>query len=131
VGIYLIETLVALAAVAALCVLVLYGARRLGVGRPVGPIELLGRLPLEARRSIYLVRVVDQVLIIGASESGLRKLGELPRSALVDGEPAQAVPRFAEVLSAALGRRPPSAAAGERADVIRPAGGGEPPQGPA
>jgi flagellar protein FliO/FliZ len=127
VGVYFIETLVALTAVVALSVLVLYGARRLGVGRPVGPIELLGRLPLEARRSIYLVRVVDQVLIIGASEAGLRKLGELPRSALVDGEPRESVPRFAEVLSAALGRSRPADASrvdaaqtSERADAVRP-----------
>jgi flagellar protein FliO/FliZ len=121
VGVYFVETIVALTAVLALCVLVLYGARRLGVGRPVGPIELLGRLPLEARRSIYLVRVVDQVLIIGASEAGLRKLGELPRSALTDGDVAQSVPRFAEVLSAALGRsKPPASTPTERAEAERP-----------
>jgi flagellar protein FliO/FliZ len=133
VGVYLIETFVALAAVVVLSVIVLYGARRLGVGRPVGPIELLGRLPLEARRSIYLVRVVDQVLIIGASESGLRKLGELPRSALADGESAQAAPRFAEVLSAALGRRSVSAAAAppadERPESVRPQSSGDAPRG--
>jgi flagellar protein FliO/FliZ len=132
VGVYFIETLVALTAVVALCVLVLYGARRLGVGRPVGPIELLGRLPLEARRSIYLVRVVDQVLIIGASEAGLRKLGELPRSALVDGDPVQGVTRFTEVLSAALGRRQASTAAAspaapERTAAVRSDDAGAPP----
>lgn len=120
VGVYMVETIVALTAVLALCVLVLYGARRLGVGRPVGPIELLGRLPLEARRSIYLVRVVDQVLIIGASEAGLRKLGELPRSALANGDVVQSVPRFAEVLSAALGRAKPASAPAERAEGVRP-----------
>ena len=43
--------------------------------------ELLARLPLEARRSVYVVRVLDQVLILGASEAGLTKLGELPESA--------------------------------------------------
>lgn len=120
-GVYFVETIVALTAVLALCVLVLYGARRMGVGRPVGPIELLGRLPLEARRSIYLVRVVDQVLIIGASEAGLHKLGELPRSALANGDVAQSVPRFAEVLSAALGRAKPASAPAERVEAERPA----------
>ncbi len=128
VGVYLVETIVALTAVVALCVLVLYGARRLGVGRPVGPIELLGRLPLEGRRSIYLVRVVDQVLIIGASEAGLRKLGELPSSALARGDVAQSVPRFAEVLSAALGRAKPVNAPTERAEAARPEAN-EPPGG--
>lgn len=131
VGVYFVETIVALTAVLALCVLVLYGARRLGVGRPVGPIELLGRLPLEARRSIYLVRVVDQVLIIGASEAGLRKLGELPRSALESGDVAASVPRFAEVLSSALGRGKGVSTPAERAGAAHPeaAAAKEPPGG--
>jgi flagellar biogenesis protein FliO len=133
VGVYFVETIVALTAVLALCVLVLYGARRLGVGRPVGPIELLGRLPLEARRAIYLVRVVDQVLIIGSSEAGLRKLGELPRSALDAGDVARSVPRFAEVLSSALGRGKPASAPADGAEAVRPEAAGsavkEPPGG--
>jgi flagellar biogenesis protein FliO len=41
-------------------------------------VELLARLPLETRRSVYVVRVLDRVLIIGASEAGLVKLGEVP-----------------------------------------------------
>ena len=75
---YIVQTLVTLLAVCAVALLVLYGARRLGIGRPRGPIELVGLLPLEARRSIYLVKVVDQILVVGASEAGFTKLGELP-----------------------------------------------------
>ena len=61
----------------ALALVVLWGARRLGVGRPSGPIELCGHLPLDARRSIYLVRVGAQVFIVGVGEGGFTKLGEL------------------------------------------------------
>ena len=75
---YVIESIGLLAVVAALAVLVSYAARRAGLGRALGPVELLARLPLETRRSVYVVRVVDRVLIIGASEAGLVKLGEVP-----------------------------------------------------
>ena len=74
---YVIETVVTLLAVIALAVLVLYGARRLGVGKSAGPISLVGRLPLEGRRVIYLVRVGEKVFVIGGSETGLAKLGEI------------------------------------------------------
>jgi flagellar protein FliO/FliZ len=74
---YLIETFVTLAGVCALAFVVLWGARRLGVGRPSGPIELCGHLPLDARRSIYLVRVGEQVFLVGVGEGGFTKLGEL------------------------------------------------------
>lgn len=74
---YLIETFVTLLGVSALAVVVLWGARRLGVGRPSGPIELCGHLPLDARRAIYLVKVGEQVFIVGVSEGGFTKLGEI------------------------------------------------------
>ncbi len=74
---YLIETFVTLLGVCALAVAVLWGARRLGVGRPSGPIELCGHLPLDARRAIYLVKVGEQVFIVGVSEGGFTKLGEI------------------------------------------------------
>ncbi len=74
---YVLETLVTVGAISALAVLVLYGARRVGVGRPSGPLSLVGRLPLEGRRTVYLVRVGETVYVVGASEAGLEKLGEL------------------------------------------------------
>jgi flagellar biogenesis protein FliO len=106
---YLIETAVTLLAVVALAVLILWGARRIGAGRPAGPLELIGRLPLEGRRSVYLVRVAESVFVLGASEAGLVKLGELPSEGL--GAPRTSVsapPKFSAALaSALLGRRPP------------------------
>lgn len=81
---YLLETLAMLAVVCGLAFAVLVGARRLGIGRASGPAQLAGYLPLDARRgrAIYLVRVGGQVLVVGASEAGLTKIGEMPASEL-------------------------------------------------
>jgi flagellar protein FliO/FliZ len=101
---YLIETFVTLVAVCVLAGLVLWGARRLGAGRPKGPIELLGHLPLDARRGIYLVKVGGTVFVVGAGEAGFAKLGEIAAEALPDTEPASG-PAFAEVLARVLKRK--------------------------
>jgi flagellar biogenesis protein FliO len=74
---YIVETFVTLLGVIVLAVLVLYGGRRLGFGRASGPLELVGRLPLDARRAVYLVKVGKLVYVVGASEGGLTRLGEL------------------------------------------------------
>ena len=100
---YLVETFVTLLAVCALAVLVLWGARRLGIGRPSGPIELRGHLPLDARRSIYLVKVGDAVFVVGVGEGGFTKLGEIPASSLPAAEAAKGA-AFADVLAKVLGR---------------------------
>ena len=101
---YLIETFVTLLAVCGLAFVVLYGARRLGIGRPRGPVQLVGQLPLDARRAIYLVQVGGQVLVIGASEAGITKLGEVAASELPAVDPTGSVPPFADVLSRVLGK---------------------------
>ena len=100
---YIVQTIVTLVAVCALAFVVLYGARRLGVGRPRGPIELVGLLPLDARRSIYLVKVAGQVIVVGASEAGFTKLGELPAGDIPIASKAEAAP-FSDVLARVLGR---------------------------
>jgi len=100
---YLIETFVALVGVSVLALAVLWGARKLGVGRPTGPIELCGHLPLDARRAIYLVRVGAQVFIVGVGEGGFTKLGELPASDMPAVLPA-AGGTFGEVLARVLGK---------------------------
>lgn len=111
---YLVESLLVVLVIVALAALVLAVARRggLGQGRGLGAIELLARLPLEPRRSVYVVRVLDQVLIIGASEAGLSKLGELPESAVSALRGAEPSPSFAAVLSSTLRRSPARAAEG-------------------
>jgi flagellar biogenesis protein FliO len=102
---YIIETLVTLLAVIALAVLVLTAARRIGVGRAGGPLELVGRLPLDGRRAVYLVRVDKIVYVIAASEAGLAKLGELGADAIALGAVEPVRSSFADVLARVL-RRP-------------------------
>jgi flagellar protein FliO/FliZ len=104
---YLVESLLVLLVIVGLAVLFLYAARRAGLrpGRGLGSIELLARLPLEPRRSVYVVRVLDQVLIIGASEAGLAKLGELPEGAAALLRETDAPASFAAVLDGALRSR--------------------------
>ena len=104
---YIVETLVTLVAVIALAVLVLVGARRFGLGRPLGPMELIGRLPLEGRRAVYLVRVIDRVFVLGASEAGLEKIAELEGTNLVAAEENKV--SFRQVLSRVLERNQPGA----------------------
>ncbi len=108
---YLIETFVTLVAVCALST-TSYSGVRVGweSGRPRGPIELWGHLPLDARRGIYLVKVGGQVLVVGVGEGGFTKLGELPASELPREVASQ--PSFAEVLSRAM-------AGGKKADAPR------------
>ena len=103
---YLVETFVTLACVCAFAVAVLWGARRMGVGRATGPIELRGHLPLDARRSIYLVKVGEQVFVVGVGEGGFSKLGEIPAAELPRVE-VEAPSPFAAVLARALRRKEP------------------------
>ena len=95
---YFVQAMVTVLAIVALAVLVLYGGKRLGIGRPSGPLELLGRLPLEARRAVYLVRVGKVVYVVGASEGGLTRIGELDADAVPLQSAGGGSPTFAEVL---------------------------------
>lgn len=99
---YLVETFVTLLAVCGLAFVVLFGARRLGVGRPRGPIQLVGQLPLDARRAIYLIQVGEQVLVVGASEAGITKLGEVPSRDLPATVESNGAP-FGDILARVLG----------------------------
>jgi flagellar protein FliO/FliZ len=93
---YVVETLVTLLAVVVLAVVVLAGGRRLGLGRPMGPVDLVGKLPLDARRAVYLVRIGKTVYVVGASEAGLTRLGELDAESL---PPSPAPETFGGVLA--------------------------------
>lgn len=98
---YLIETFVTLAIVCGLAFAVLYGARRLGLGRAKGPIELVGQLPLDARRFVYLVKVGAQIFVVAAGEGGFTKLGEVSEKDLDLGKRKEP---FESVLSRVLKR---------------------------
>lgn len=95
---YLVETFLTLVVVCVLAFVVLWGARRLGVARASGSIKLVGQLPLDARRAIYLVRIGESVIVVGASEGGLTKLGEMPAAQVPQDEAPKPL-RFAEVLA--------------------------------
>ncbi len=73
---------VALVAVCALAVgtLRLLGPRKLG-GHDLRVVE---KLPLDARRSIYLIEVAGQRMLVGAGDGPLTLLKELPPSAEAD-----------------------------------------------
>jgi len=117
---YVVETLVTLLAVVALCVLLLSVLRRVGVGKAGGPLELMARLPLEGRRAVYLVRAGETVYVLAASESALAKLGELPRATLPATDDALEPRTFSDVLKRAVGVRvappptPPADTVGEK-----------------
>jgi flagellar protein FliO/FliZ len=103
---YVIETLLTLVAIVVLSVVVLVGARRAGMGRAGGPLELVGRLPLDARRAVYLVRVGTTIYVVGASEAGIAKLGEVNEGTLTLPEQLGDSVSFREVLNRAFGKKP-------------------------
>ena len=109
-GSYLLETFLMLVCVCGAAWAVLFGAKKLGFGRAKGPISLLGQLPLDARRSVFLVRVGPRVLVVGASEAGLTKLSELDADELLgagataSAATAPAASPFKDVLAKVLSR---------------------------
>ena len=103
-GSYLLETMLTLMGVCALAFVLLYGARKMGAGRASGALSLLGRLPLDARRSIVLVKVGETVFVIGVGDGAMTKLGELPASDVPAGVVVESK-GFAAVLAGVMGKR--------------------------
>jgi len=86
-GVYLLQTLFALGAVCLIGYVVLrvaakklYGARRRGSSMAV-----LDHLPLDQRRSLYIVEVGQRKLLVGGGESGVTLLTELADEDLEEG----------------------------------------------
>lgn len=106
-GVALLQTLLALAAVCVLAWVVLrWGARRgLGLGASRGRVRVIERVALDPRRALYLVKVGDKVLLIGAGDGAAPAvLSEIDPNELPDDpEPAQV--KFADVLERLRGRR--------------------------
>ncbi len=42
-----------------------------------GPLRIAARLPLEPRRTLYIVHAAGEYMLLAASESGIRRLGAL------------------------------------------------------
>jgi flagellar protein FliO/FliZ len=108
-GSYIVQTLVTLTGVVALAVLILYAARRFGMGRAAGPLELVGRLPLDGRRTVYLVRVGRRVLVLGAGDQALTSLAELSADEVAGLRTGVSEVSFRETLSRVLRPEQPGA----------------------
>jgi flagellar biogenesis protein FliO len=78
VGVYLVEAMLTLVLVGALGAALVYLTRRAGGSAGHAGLTLYGRLSLDARKAIYLVKVGDQVLVLGSSEAGLHLLTTVP-----------------------------------------------------
>ena len=91
VGAYILQTSLTLLGICLLAWLLISVSRRLGVSANAGPVGLVGRLALDAKRSVYLVRVGRRVLVLGGSEAGLTSLAELGEEELSESaaEPMQ------------------------------------------
>jgi flagellar protein FliO/FliZ len=87
-----------------------FGARRLWapVGRGRGVLDVVARVPLEPRRSLYVVEVGGKTLLVGTSEMGLSVLSELDAAAVrADLARPAAVRSFADALRSVLRRGGP------------------------
>ena len=75
-------------------------------------LDVVARVPLEPRRSLYVVEVAGKTLLVGTSEMGLSVLTELDDGAVRARVAAAARPTFADLVKAAWARRrkppPPS-----------------------
>jgi flagellar biogenesis protein FliO len=105
-GDLLVTSLIVLGAVCvAAYVLVRLVGRLLATGRVRGAhlLDVIARVPLEPRRSLYVVEVAGKTLLVGTSEMGLSVLSELDggevRARAVDR------PSFGELVRAAWSRR--------------------------
>jgi flagellar protein FliO/FliZ len=78
-GLYLLQTLLALGAVSLLAYVVLrYGLKRVyGRAREGAKLRVIEHLPLEPRRSVYLVEVGERYLLLGTGERGVSFLAEV------------------------------------------------------
>lgn len=94
-GAFLLETLLILIAVCALAwVVVRFGLRRLyapspGSGGRQAPLRVVARLPLEPRRTVYIIEAAGKTLLVGVSEGGaMTNLTELDPEAVAAAEAA-------------------------------------------
>lgn len=70
-------------------------------GRPTGPLDIIARVPLEPRRTLYLLKLGKRGVLIGSSDAGLQTLADLSPEELqdvLDDAPSTTEP-FADKLS--------------------------------
>lgn len=105
-GDLLLTSLIVLGGVCvAALLLVRFVGRFLATGRSRGAhlLDVIARVPLEPRRSLYVVEVAGKTLLVGTSEMGLSVLSELDANEVR----ARAAPRqsFGDLVRAAWDRR--------------------------
>jgi flagellar protein FliO/FliZ len=79
-GALLLQLVISLALVCGLAwVIIKFGLARWlrKQASPTAGMEVLETLPLGGRRAIFLVRTLDRLLVVGASEAGLRTLCDM------------------------------------------------------
>lgn len=62
------------------CVLAYFALRFLArkqVGKPMGPLRIVARLPLDPRRSVYLIDAEGERFLVGAGEGHVSMLGRV------------------------------------------------------
>jgi len=103
----LVALLIGLAFIIALAVggffLVRFAARRRGGAHPARHLQLVESLPLGLKRSLHLVRLGDQVLVVGSHEQGLTAITSIPVTSL------SGLPEAEARVDAALAAAPTSA----------------------
>jgi flagellar biogenesis protein FliO len=130
---YLVQSAVTLLGVLLLVGVIVLGTRRLGLKATDRNLELVGRLPLEARRAVYLVRVKERIFVLAANDHAITKLGEvaaddLSSTGLASTELASIGPgagAFADALRRVLGTGKPLAK-----PVTKPSQPAAPPSSP-
>jgi flagellar protein FliO/FliZ len=86
--------------------IVRFGARRMWGPRGSSVLDVVARVPLEPRRSLYVVEVGGKTLLVGTSEMGLTVLSELDGERIkADASARPAARSFAEAIRAAWERR--------------------------
>lgn len=119
-GYQLIKTLFALALVVGIIYLTLnYGLRRL-MGLKAGPlggrsgvVDVVERIPLEQRRTLFVVKAAGEYLLVGTSEGGMTLISKLDTAEVerIQREqkpsPLQLSPFFQKLLSGQKKRGPP------------------------
>lgn len=97
--------------------LLLFAVRRTNRGLPRGPLELLATLRLEQRRALYLVRIAERTVVLGASEGGMVTVLELEPNELGNVTAPTEAATFGDVLRRMLTsppkRKPHAAEAGK------------------
>lgn len=98
---YVVESLATIAVFGGALYAATWGLRRMSGARGSSAMEVLARQPLDGRRAIYLVRVGKRVLIIGAGEGALTRLGTTSLASLqLDEKELASEPRsFRDVLA--------------------------------